>query len=400
MCKSDPRQFFLLIFFLLSLLPVFGQQPEDGRIFKMAWDMPSYADDYACARKFLWSDPNSLVDMYVMFSKTRNVNKGDEETFAGYVSFRPIALDFKDFSLAFGVSYTGSMADLNERDDVTHEDLDIADVGEPPKMRPGTISAQNVEGYSVQNAISFSTLASFPRHGLQIVMDVGYAWTKIKVDADLNARVRYSTDDPTFSFEDRIDDYTYLQANNGVYLALEIRKFFDRNYLNYFNLMIYGIQKIETDRRRSYGNVTGQFVWTETGQPIPGTADVLGRVDLPVMMYVPPRWPPSFLTHKLPDPQEGDFNGSFVGGTMLTRLVAFPMDIGDLLQHQEIALDAMGGFEHTAGELLGSDFHGIGINVGGQLSLFDIVSVVFTYTFQRNNDLEDEWDVTLVLGLH
>jgi hypothetical protein len=396
MCTSDPRVWFnfFLITFILAL-PVAGQQAEDSRIFKMAWDLPTYAKDHSCAKKYLWSEANTLGDLYVLFSKTRNATKGDEEAFAGYASFRPFALDFKDFSCAFGVSFTGAMGKFEEGNAEEQEDVDIGNL--IPKMRPGSITLKKADGYSIQSAVSFSTLTSFPKQGLQIVMDIGFAWTKLKATGDINAKVlEYFNSDPNqplFYYVDTIDDYTYMQRNNGVYLSLEIRKFFERSYLNYFSFMVYGIRKIETDSRESTGIVTGKLT-DLNGNPFP-IIDSLGRVKLPTTL-----WKDVFFEHELPDPQEGDFNGSFIGGSLVARLIGFPVDVGELIKNQDISLDALFGLEHTAGELLGADFHGIGVNVGGQISLLEVVSVAFTYTFQRNNDLDDEWDVTLVLGLH
>lgn len=380
---------FILFFIITNSL--LAQTPETNvKIFKFAWELPNYAEQFDVARLYAWTEPKDVGEAYALFSKTRNSANGDEQAASAFLAFRPFALDFGSFSLTFGVSFVGVLDGFEESDAVEYDTVDIA--SQTSRM---TINARNLEGYVVQNTVNFSVLFSMPAWELQCLLDVGYAWTRLKSTFDISARVHdIDLGGPLFDVEDTIEDYEYIQKDVGFYLSFEIRKFFNREYLNYFSLSIYSLFKLETDARSSRGRVKAIAYYE--GAPIDGSERDLGRVNLPTTLYAA-----EIFEHEVPDPQEGkDFNSNSLGITLITRLISIRMDIPSLLEGQSISVDMVTGVEHNAGELFGSDFHGVGINLGAQLSLFDIIAVGYSYTWQRNNDQEDEWDVFVLVGLY
>ncbi len=340
-----------------------GSMPETEEdlsdvVLKFVWERPSFSEDYEIAEHSLWGDPTFLVEAYVTYGLTRSEAEGDTNDYGAYVSFRPFLLDFQTFSIAFGGSFTGVYGDYELTD------VNVDEVAE-------SITADNLDGDFAAQVVAFSVLASFPEIGLQVVAEVGYAWTRFRLTADEIVGI-----DNTTGIQLDFGDYAYKQRDENFYAGFEIRKFFDREYFDYF--AIYGSTFIHLDNtfRSSRADLTasvGGFVLQE-----------FGRIDLVDDA----------------DPASNDaLESSFFAINFNTRMFTVPIDL-PIVKGRGISFHGLAGLEHSTDDLFDADNHGLGYSLGFQVSFWDAVTIGYINTWQTGNDLDNDGVFAVAVGLY
>lgn len=370
--------------------------------------MPNYADDYEFARGYAWTEISHAGEAYIAFTRSRSEGNEDGDDFVGSAVFRPFVLDLGKSSLAFGIGYAG---------DISTSDIpgssDYIGLSEPIEGFEGaavnltTIDTSKSVADTALQVVSFSVMGSFPTIGLQVSVDAGYAWSTLKGKADtITQNVELVLPDlGTYNLPVTYEDYRYEQRQEGIFFRCEFRKFFYRNYLNFFSLSFYTIQNIKYTHRVS--RVT-RATWNLNSLKelfLENTFLVENDVDLPSVIYHPEL--PDIFFYPLADPQDTDattrskkvLEADVYNVNLIARLYTVPVQLG-IFHRQGISLDVTGGLSHTTGELLEDNWHGLGISLGGQVSLFDVIFVGYTYTWEQRNDLSDSGALFIGIGLY
>ena len=327
--------------------------------FKFAWELPNYRERYRHLERRPWLEPNGVFEFYTSLQRKREEDDQDSYIAIGYTALRPFALDFDDFSLAFGVSYLGRY--------IVSDDIN--------KLRPvsisgspGTAWADEVEVEGYQNAINFSLLASFPEIGFQFIFDIGYgtAYTKETIeliDVQLNNRLASAA----------YDRYRYKQLDEGIFISFAFLKSFDRDFLDFISIFMYTGLRTKNRRR-----ISQAYLRARMGRSPQVNA---GKHDLPTRIGRIP----------FADPQSaGNFGLNLFSISATVRIYTIP-----IYKHRGISFALYGAAEHITGELVGEDFYGLRLKIGGMVTLFDAISVRCNYVNEDGNDQEDAWEVAL-----
>lgn len=345
-----------------------------------------------------------MGEAYVILTQSRSENKGDSNDFVFSAAFRPLALDFGDWSIGFGSSYVASLSRGEERDSFTPE-------LETPEIPPYTIigyEAKDSEAYSITQTLAFSMIGSFPTLEMQMSMDIGYAWTELTVDVGTATALIETGGNPVPLI---YHDYRYRQRTEGTFLRWEFRKFMpnyivfhDVTFLNFVSVALYNIYNRKTTMRRSRVDWVRWDLSSVLGPPWQPVVDEY-NVDLPAEI-VHPQFP-LFLRMPAPDPQDDEAEGpsdkiveaNVFAFDIILRLCTFPVKL-PVFHAEGISIDALCTIAHTTGELMGDDLHGLGISLGTELSLFDVLFIGYTYHWEMKNDLDDSMTLTIGIGLY
>ena len=362
---------------------------------KCSWELPSFREKYDVAKSLLWNEPNKVFNGYMLLSTEEDSDDSNTNSFYGYIAFRPFALDFGNSNISFGLSYSGNFGEL-DAENITED-----------KIIQGTyydIEAIDGKIYTEMQSLKFSVLGNFPELGLQVLFEAGYARTRIRgsFDGTFTRPAVVFNDTPLYTapVDTHYNDYKYEQEDESFFFFLEVKKFFPRNYLNFFRLVFYGNIPLRTRGRKSRAHVD-VVVLDNDGNPIDGSGQDLGEVDLPTEGTL---YEGNLLfetTIDLVDPQNKEFDNTFIAGNLSTRIVTFPVDVSfiPILKNQGISLDVLSGLKYATGELFYSDRHGASLSLGAQVSFFEAVAVSYRYTWEHRNDVENSWTVMLQIGL-
>jgi len=181
-------------------------------------------------------------------------------------------------------------------------------------------------------------------------------------------------------------NYRYNQRDHGLFISLEVSKIFERNYFSLVSLYMYAHAVLNSERRRSRADVDVTIL---------GIPDNIGRVeDLTNVQSV------VFGEIGNIDPEDDTLNTSYIGAFLNTRLINIPFGIPEIGELTGIALGMINGIEYGYGEILGSDVHGAALQAGVQLTVLELLSVSFINTWHQSNDFDDEWSLTVAVGLY
>ena len=359
---------------------------QDDPIFKWAWEKPHYGYEYEVARQSSWLDPSAAGFAVIAYTRGRHEQDGDSNTFSAYLAFRPFLLDFQSYSIAFGFSYFGAIQDFDEPTNVANnEDLGGGTVAD--------IESQDLDFDLHYQSFNFSTLLSIPSIGFQATFEIGYLRDQFRADIkDINVVTNQDLGGAIILLE---EGYHFKNENESIYLSLEFRKLFARNYLNSFSLLFYSNININRDKQRSSATAT---------LGVDGNAN--NRIDAGEEVDGP-RFFNDLINNDLAggllgsiDPQEDELNTNYVGAFLTSRLFTIPMGVEFLGETTGISLDNILGIEYGEGEILGTDIHGAALQLGASLSFFDFFSVSFIHIWHQNNDFDDEWTLTITMGLY
>lgn len=360
-----------------------GIYENDDSIFKFAWEKSHYGYDYELARQSGWLDPSAAGIGVIAFSRTRHEQKGDSYAFSGYLAFRPFLLDFGGYSIAFGVSYFGAIQRFNEPDN-----QDAIVVG------GANIDTKTDDiGVDLQyQSFNFSVLASFPEIGFQIIFEIGYLHDQIRANFDnINAVIDIGGGQNAVIIE---DDYHYKQEDHNLYMSLEFKKLFAGNFFSAFSLLLYANINLNSEIQRS--SAVAQSLLDFNG-------DGVGDIQIDAPQQLDDLQNTAFFGGAANDidPQgANEIDPSYVGAFFSARVINIPLGLEFLGETAGIGIDALSGIEYGAGEAFGSDIHGAALQAGVSVSFFDFFSVNFTNTWHQRNDFDDEWNLTIVVGLY
>ncbi|WP_372366645.1 hypothetical protein [Candidatus Uabimicrobium sp. HlEnr_7] len=345
---------------------------EQQPIRKWAWELPTYSDLYPHLAKIPWLEANNVVDMTVIGQRKREKDNSDSYGLATYASFRPFALDFGTHSFAFGVSLVGRIGRV---EDITKEvEAEAFD-----EFLAVDVVADGGQNHVNQIFINFSVLASFPEIGLQVIFDAGFGRSNLR---QLINTIEGEIQVGGVPIVDALyEEYQYKQNDEALFGGINILKSFDRPYLNFFKLFIYGVYRINTKTRDSSAILT-DLLEGEDGQ--------FGKQDLAFDDL-------ANTGNFFPDPAFPDeFNLSYFGVDFIARLYTF---YTPLMKNRGISLSVAGGFRHVSGQLLIEDFHGLQSQLGGEVGIFDAVTFRVSAIFEEGNEQEDGYQFTLVVQL-
>lgn len=345
---------------------------EDDSIRKWAWNLPNYAELYPRLKGIPWLEANGVGEITAVGYHKREIDESDTYGMATYASFRPFALDFGTYSFAFGVSFVGRaqrVEDITKK--INAEAFDGA-LGVD-------VVADGGQNHVNQIFVNFSVLGSFPEIGLQIILDLGFGRSHIRqLINEINAEVE--VDIIGTVFDARYDEYQYKQIDEMIFGGINILKSFDRPYLNFFKLFIFGAYRIHTKTRDSSAVLTDQSL----GFDIPFGKQDLGFVDDTGLFFFP--------DPAIPD----EFNVSFFGVDFIARLFTI---YTPFVKDRGISINAVGAITHVSGQLLVEDFHGLQSKIGGQVGIFDAIDLRAVAVFEQGNQQENAYEFTMVVQL-
>ncbi|BBM81754.1 hypothetical protein [Candidatus Uabimicrobium amorphum] len=330
--------------------------------FKWAWEMPLYATTHERLQGKPWLEAANLWELSGSATHRREHDDQDNYYLVGYASFRPLVYDFGSGSLAFGVSMIGRAVSIDDFDPkVVNANLGGLNI---------VATVENNETEAFQYTVNFSTLLSLPDAGFQMIVDLGYGYSRLRqtidpITADIGGNLV------------QIIDYQYEQRDRGFFAGINFLKSFDRPYLDYIRLFVYGAYRDLTTRRASTGNVTLNGIdLTGRGFNLELPAPVIGLVL---------------------DPQVTDeSNLSFAAYQLYVRLFTIPTPVSE---QRGISVSFFNQMVYTSFELLGENFHGVQMKWGTQIGIFDAVNVRLAFVDETNtndnNDRVDGWEVSV-----
>lgn len=340
-------------------ITAFAPQSPNTSAFCWAWEFPNYTDSYPELKKTCWLEPNNVGELLISLQQRREEDNTDRNSFFSYTAIRPFLLDFKSFSCAFGISYIG-----------TAYMVDSDDKYSTSQSGPLTVKrfGDDFESDGAQQTLNFSSLWSFPDIKLQVILDIGYAWSTIRT------RMDSLTIDASPVFVSVLDDYEYVQRDQGWFVGINVLKSFELDYFNLFHLFFYtGIRDVTT-RRTSSAKLTSTVLDNTINS---------GKQDLP---YTDGQF-------SFPEPQPSDeFNISFVGYNLDVRLFTI---YTPLMENRGISLSLFTSVQHFSGEIFGDDYAGTRTKLGSTLSIFDGVTLRTAYIWERGNDQTDGFEITV-----
>ncbi len=338
---------------------------NNGDVFKYAWELPRYAEQerHQHLKGKPWIEPADVVEMYVSLQRKREEDNQDTYKEIHYISVRPFALDFGNFSLSFGASYIGRWAHSDDIDKV--QDVLVGN-------QAAVANAEGIETEAYQQAMNFSVLASFPELALQMIFNVGYGTSHLRETID-------SITVDAGNVVATLDNFQYKQHDEGVFTSFTFLKSFDRDYFDFLNVFMYGGFRTQTTLRNSNATLTSNI----------GNGAIIvnsGKQELP---FVDAAGVP------FADPQSADeFQISIMSATATLRMFTIPMDIG-FVQDKGLSLHLFTGIEHVTGELLGEDFYGVRYKLGGVVGIFEGITFRYNYVWETGNDQENAWEMSL-----
>lgn len=346
---------------------------EEESIRKWAWKLPTYSELYPYLAGIPWLEPNNVADISFTAIRKREVDDADSYGGVLYASFRPFALDFGTYSFAFGASFVGRIGRV---EDVTKEiNAEVFD-----GIVAADIAVNGGENHVNQIFFNFSVLGSFPEFGLQVILDLGYGRSNIR---QLFGRARGQIDIVGVNiFDDLYENYQYKQVDEALFGGINILKSFDRPYLNFFRLFVYGVYRLHTKTRDSSATLTDLV--GDGDEPIE-----FGKQDLPFF--------DANTLNFFPDPAiPEEFNMSYFGADLTLRLFTIHTPF---VKNRGISINAVGGFRHISGQLLIEDFHGLHSELGGEIGIFDAINVRTVAIFEEGNEQEDGFSVSITVQL-
>ncbi|XEY28776.1 hypothetical protein UABHE_006754 [Candidatus Uabimicrobium helgolandensis] len=357
---------------------IFQQTYEnDESVFKFAWERAHYGYEYSIARQGGWIDPSSAGNLVIAGFITRNEDDGDSRAISGYASFRPFLLDYGTYSFAIGVSYFGTLQKFYEPTNVA----DNEDIG----GNLADITTRDIDVDLNYQAFSLSVLGSFPEAGLQVVFEIGYLLSNLRSDIGNINVVDDATQGAILTLNE--SQHHFNQRDHSLYMSLEIRKLFERNYFSLFSLYFYANINLNSERQKSAANVDVN---------IGGIPDDLGRVEDLI------NGAESVVFGNLGniDPEDQTLDVTYIGTFLTSRLVNIPFGYESIGEQSGLALEMINGIEYGYGEFFGTDVHGAALQSGVQITFLELMTLSYTHTWHQSNDFEDEWNVTLSIGLY
>ncbi len=349
---------------------------EDESVFKFAWDLPYYGDTYDFAKRFTRFELNSAGQLYVGYEMGRNEEGEDEFAFFTFAAFRPFVLDFgPEFQVAFGVSYIGYIGTVDVNENFIDGSFIIEDVG----TVNGAVQTSDTDRDSELNSFNFTALLNFPTLALQVHFQIGYARTMVRVEMDrldLDGNIRV-LDIFDVRLKGAFEDFEFVQRDDNIFLNLAVRKFYDRDYLNFISFSVSSRIQVDTDERKS----TATPVLEIFGDDVNINFGKTNLADIGL------------------DPQPFDADLNKVQGTLSADLYSFQLPFS-VLGNDRINLGGIFAMNHRSGELLGRDLHGHALIAGAKLEFFGALGVIFEQTWENGNDQDDGWVLTFVLGLY
>lgn len=351
-------------------LPATFSQADVSRVshatgFKWAWEMPKYADTHERLRGKPWLEAANLWELSGSVTHRREHDDQDNYNAVGYASFRPFVYDFGSGSVAFGISTIIRYVKISDFDPkIVAANLDGVDI-------IATVNQNKTEAF--QNAINFSALVSLPEVGFQMIIDLGYGFSNLRQTIDpIEANVGGN--------DLALDEYQYHQKDRGFFAGINFLKSFDRPYLDYIRLFVYGAYRDLTTKRKSSAQI---FL---NGAPITGKQFDLEQVS-PIGLVL--------------DPQVTDeSNLSFAAYQLYVRLFTIPTPISE---ERGISISFFNQMVYTSFELLGENFHGVQMKWGTQIGIFDGINVRLAFVDETNtndnNDRVDGWEVSVSVQL-
>ena len=353
-------------------LPATFSQADVSRVshatgFKWAWEMPKYADTHERLRGKPWLEAANLWELSGSVTHRRENDDQDNYNAIGYASFRPFVYDFGSGSVAFGISTIIRYVQVSDFDPkFVNVDLGGQNV-------VATVNQNKTEAF--QNAINFSTLVSLPDAGFQMIIDLGYGFSNLRQTIDpITANVNLGVE-----VELQLDEYQYHQKDRGFFGGINFLKSFDRPYLDYIRLFVYGAYRDLTTKRKSSARIR-----------INGVQQGGSQFDLEQP-----------FNGIVLDPQVTDeSNLSFAAYQLYVRLFTIPTPISE---ERGISISFFNQMVYTSFELLGENFHGVQMKWGTQIGIFDGINVRLAFVDETNtndnNDRVDGWEVSVSVQL-
>lgn len=349
--------------------------PEDNSdsIFKYAWDFPNYGDDerYSFARRFTFFELNGAGVGYVGYSYGQ-VNADDvvAQGIFAFMAFRPFIFDFKSFDISLGVSFAG-----------TTENQVIADVNVDESEGGNTLKAvaDSIEGHSSGYVLALNAVFNFPDQALQIETSIGHGWSHFDLAIDIDFDVNIQD---VLLINGSLDEFEFNQRDQAFFFSFMVRKFYDRDFLNYFSAGGQVFMSYTTYSRNSRGipnlelEILGEKINLIDGQKqkLPPELDIQGG-------------------------KKVDINSFAVGCDV--RLFTLPSDLPiPGIGNRGFDFDVLAGLEHRTGEAFGRDIHGLRVSLGGYVSILGMFNIIYAYTWEESNDLNDDWSISVVIGLY
>lgn len=335
--------------------------------FKWAWEMPLYADSYENLRRAPWLEAANIVEASGSFEHRREQDDQDNYVILGYLSFRPLVYDAGSYSFAFGFSMINRYLEISDFD----PKVVVANINIAGTDFEAIITNKQVKTEAFQFALNFSTLFSVPDAGFQIVWDIGYGFSNLRETIDpITANIVANVDDLI------IDEYQYQQRDEGLFTGINFLKSFDRDYLNFVRLFVYGAYRLKTTKRSSNGIVTDNLLGGGNLGKLNLEKDVvLGGVGVNL------------------DPQQVDeSNFGFAAYQLFVRLFTI---YTPFVENRGISLSFFQQSVYTSTEVLQEDFHGFQMHYGGEISFFDAITTRITYVNEvgDKNERENGWSI-------
>lgn len=351
-----------------------GVYEDDNAFFKWAWEKAHYGYDYAIARQGGWTDPSSGGNAVIAFFATRDEIDGDSRAISGYASFRPFLFDYGTHSFAVGISYFGTLQKFYQPTNVDAINILGADFD---------VVTQDIDVALNYQSFNLSVLGSFPEIGVQVTFEIGYLLSNLRADIkDINVN------NDIVGLELRQQNYRFKQRDHNLFVSLEARKLFERDYLNIFSLYLYANVNLNSERRTSRSDVS-----TDIG----GVQDDFGRVE---NLEAGVAALGGLVQTGNIDPEDETLDTSYIGAFFTSRLINIPFGYEFIGEQSGLALETIAGIEYGYGEFLGADVHGAALQAGAQLSFFEFAILSFTHTWHQSNDFNDEWNISLAIGLY
>ncbi|BBM83555.1 hypothetical protein [Candidatus Uabimicrobium amorphum] len=343
---------------------------EEESIRKWAWDLPTYSKLYPWLGTVPWLEPNGVADITVIGSRKREIDNSDTYGASVFASFRPFALDFGSYSFAFGLSFVGRIGRV--------EDVGKAFNAEAfDEFVVADITVNGGQNHVNQLFVNFSILGSFPEWGLQIMLDLGFGRSNLRNTFE---EARGEVQLLGIPIVDALyENYQYKQNDEALFGGFNILKSFDRQYLNFFRLFVYGVYRLNTKTRDSSATLTDEILGIEFGKQDLAFDDLANTGNF------------------FPDPAFPDeFNMSYFGVDLTARLWTF---YTPFMKNRGISLNAVGGIRHVSGQLLIEDFHGLHSELGGEIGIFDAINFRVVAVFEEGNQQEDGYAFSLTVQL-
>ncbi len=314
------------------------KNPKHIPLLSWTWELPDdLFSEYPLHDYSYWST-GCTINSGVRFVHLRNSENNDELHAGAYVSFRPFAFYFKDSLLILGIC--GGFDSTWNEGRMTLDFENLYDV----------VSTDNIPFN-----ISFSAMWSFPKHGLQLEVEIGHYWSRM---TSKDKKFNFHLPPIPIGFEGTL---TQLQEDTGISMYAGIRMVSERRFLTGFEMVF-------------------------TGSCRTGHVDVTTKIT---------KIRPNLLNTDLsisgkPTPTDVMISLFYLKAMAIDVSNIIPVSTG---KKQFVLLEPVGGVSYLSWQ------HGHGIIAGVRLNIIDSIGFSYFHSFKQKNDSPDVDVFRVEIGL-